>query len=160
MVWAADPNVYRYDLGSAQIDVVWRPGVTTPVRAFIRDLHDGWLAWADLTADGARVTRLSGEPVASFAPHERFVQFSPDGRYLLASTLVDGRRVVVGEVPTGKVWFPVEEDVYPWLGWSYGNLAMVLQDRAGEDDTLLGCEVEVRECRRLSHRGRVLLPTS
>ena len=160
VVWAATPNVFRYDLESGDIDVTWRPGVVTPVRAFVRDRHDGWLAWADLTSDGARVTRLSGEPVASFAAPERSAQLSPDGRYLLASTQVGGHRAVVGEVPTGEVWFPSAEDAYPWLGWSYGNIAMVVQDRDGEGDTLLGCDVEARQCTRLSHSGGVLLPTS
>lgn len=159
VVWAADPNVFRYDLDTGDIDVVWRPGVITPVRAFIGDRHDGWLAWADFTSDGARVTRLSGEPVASFEAPERFAQFSPDGRFLLASTRVGGERAVVAEVPTGDVWFPSEEEAYPWLGWSYGDTAMIAQDGGGEE-TLLACDVEARECTRLSHHGRVLLPTS
>jgi hypothetical protein len=160
VVWTDGRSVLRYDLDSDRVDVVWEPAGLPGLSTFVRDRHDGWLAWADGAADGARVTRLSGEPVASFAAPEMYSLFSPDGRYLLASTMAGGHRAVVGAVPTGEVWFPAEAAGYPWLGWSYGNVAMVVQDSGGAEDTLLGCDVEARECTRLSHRGPVLLPTS
>lgn len=160
VVWTAGREVFRYDLDSDQLDLVWEPAGLPGLSTFVRDRHDGWLAWADAASDGARVTRLSGEPVASFAEPERFSLFSYDGRYLLATTMAGGHRAVVGEVPTGEVWFPADEDAYAWLGWSYGNVAMLVLEGEGADDTLLGCDVEARECTRLSHSGPVLLPTS
>ena len=160
VIWAADADVVKFDVASGEVGMLWSPGDSGTVTQLVRDVHQGWLDWARVSSDGARVTMLSGEPVAAFAEPEMFSVFSPDGRYLLAASRVGGHRAVVGEVPTGDVWFPSADDAYAWLGWSYGNVAMVLQDPGRGDGTLLGCDVEARECTPLVHRGPVLLPTS
>lgn len=90
---------------------------------------------------------------------------SPDGSFALAAAHPHSDGAAIVDVRDGTIWKPPLPqsltDSYGWMAWSYGNLAVVKFD---EDDktrsTLIACDAVTRECDRLPHRGRVLLPAS
>ena len=55
----------------------------------------------------------------------------------------------------GHLFIPSRKDVYPYIGWGYGNTLMVEQG----DDRLLACDVRTaRACHRVTYKGVITLP--
>ena len=64
------------------------------------------------------------------------------------------------DVEAGEHWLLPGDGYYPWLSWSYGDVAVVIASRQDGIGPLLVCRAEGRECDRVQPDGRVLLPTS
>jgi hypothetical protein len=87
---------------------------------------------------------------------ETHARLSPSGNYVLAVEDSDARHgAAIIDTRTGDVW-PVPKDVYPWIAWSYGDIALV--DHT--EDALLACDAARRACETLEPEGEVLLPTN
>ena len=87
-------------------------------------------------------------------------RLSPDGSFVLAAMDPHSHAAIV-DVRNRTIWkLPLTES-YVWTAWSYDNLAVVKVDRDDKTkSTLIACDAVTRECDRLPHRGRVLLPAS
>ena len=85
-------------------------------------------------------------------PHARL---SPSGRRLLAVEGTDARHAAtIADTRTGQLW-PVPKSAYPWIAWSYGDIAMVITE-----DALLACDAARHKCERLPAKPPLLMPTN
>jgi hypothetical protein len=93
-------------------------------------------------------------------------RLSPDGTFVLAPSLdsqdlSDSHGAAIVDARNRMTWKLPLTDSYVWIAWSYDNLAVVKVDRDDKTkSTLLACDAATRECDRLPHQGRVLLPAS
>jgi len=102
------------------------------------------------------VLRVDGDVEQRFTDLASKVRLSPSGNFLLAVEDNEARHgAVIVETRTGE-WWPVPKDVYPWIAWSYGDIALV--DHT--EDVLLACDVARRACQTLQPDGDFLLPTN
>ena len=81
-----------------------------------------------------------------------FLDTGPDFRFegteeLHAAAIVDSR--------TGELW-QVPRDTYPWIAWSYGDIALVDTDPG----PFLACDAAHRTCERLHPDRPFLMPTN
>jgi hypothetical protein len=56
---------------------------------------------------------------------------------------------------SGELW-RVPKNAYPWIAWSYGDIAMVDHP----EDALLACDAARRTCETVPAEGAFLLPTN
>ena len=83
-------------------------------------------------------------------------RLSPDGRYVLAVEDTDERHgAVIIDTTNGELW-RVPKAEYPWLAWSYEDVALV--DHRGDD--LLACDAARRSCEPVPAERPFLLPTT
>ena len=61
---------------------------------------------------------------------------------------------MIVDTRTGELW-RVPKNVYPWIAWSYGDIAMV-----DTEDELLACDAARRACERLPAEHPFLMPTN
>ena len=100
-----------------------------------------------------RVLGRAAEPYPELFFHARL---SPSGNYVLAVEDAKERHGAVIVNPwTGELW-RVPKNVYPWIAWSYGDIAMV--DHM--EDELLACDAARRTCERLPAERPFLMPTN
>ena len=57
---------------------------------------------------------------------------------------------------TGGVWR--EPTGYPWIAWSYGDIA--LAKFGGDKEKLLACDAARRTCKTIPVEGSILMPTN
>jgi hypothetical protein len=127
----------------------------------ITSLIDGKGDWPALLIDAAGQEQLRLDTDTHGV--EPMGRISPDGSFVLAPTGVPydhGAAIVY--VGSGDLWrLPLAAESYVWIGWSYNNLAVVKVDKEDKTkSTMLACDAVTRQCDRLSHHGRVLLPAS
>ena len=82
-------------------------------------------------------------------PHRRL---SPSGNYVLAAGA--GASATIIDTRTGDLW-PVPKNGYPWIAWSYGDIALV-----DTEDALLACDAARHTCERLHPERPFLMPTN
>ena len=87
---------------------------------------------------------------------EGFGRLSPSGNYVLAVECTKERHgAVIVDTRTDELW-RIPENGYPWIAWSYGDIAMV---NTTEDD-LLACDAARRTCESLPAERPFLMPTN
>ena len=78
-------------------------------------------------SDGAcaLVLRVPGRAEERYPDMEWHGRLSPSGNYVLAVEDTKERHgAAIIDTRTGELW-RVPKDVYPWIAWSYGDIAMV-----------------------------------
>jgi len=151
VVWNDDDEgIYTRDLRTASTSVVQASSSKDP---FLVDLHGEVQA----SSEHLRLTlRAPGRPEEHYPDLEGLGRLSSDGSHLLAVEDTDQRHgAVVVDTRTGELW-RVPTNTYPWIAWSYGDIAMV-DHTEGE---LLACDAAVRACDPLPAQRPFLLPTS
>ena len=147
VVWT-NPGPYSHDL---------RTGRTSEVRVpegrYLADLHDDVEL---LGQNGALVLRAPGRPERRYPDLESHTRLSPSGNFVLAVEGTEERHAAaIVDTRTGELW-RVPRNVYPWIAWSYGDIALV--DHT--EDAFLACDAARRACERLHPDRPFLLPTN
>lgn len=147
VVWVAPSR----DFGPVVYDFDVRTQRTTQLQDRVRDVHDG--------------VRLSGEPTLTLtAPGrddvlltelEAYARLSPSGRFVLGLEDSPARHgATVLDTRTGELW-RVPNDQYPWIAWSYDDVAML-----DVDDGLVACEAARQLCERVPAERPFLMPSN
>jgi hypothetical protein len=124
--------------------------VRAPKDRLFVDVHDRVAILSGL------VVSAPGRPEQRYRELESRAKVSPSGNYLLAVEDSETRHgAAILDLRTGELW-RVPNDVYPWIAWSSGDIAMVRT----EEDALLACDAVRRTCEPLDVSGEVLLPTN
>jgi hypothetical protein len=150
VVWNSRSGIYSHDVRTRKTTVF-----KTLKKRYLIDVHDQvkllgernpWLPV--LTVPGRAEQRYPGL--------ETHARLSPSGSYVLAvEDPTKGRHgAVIVNTRTGKLW-RVPKPAYPWIAWSYGDIAMV-----DTDDELLACDAARRACERLRAKRPFLMPTN
>jgi hypothetical protein len=156
VVWASGRKTYSHDVRTRTTSVVQ-----------LGDVHN------DVEVDenfglGPLVLRVPGRAEDRFPELEGYGRLSPSGDYLLAVGDVEeypdeGHGAVIVDTGTGELW-RVPNNTFPWIAWSYGDIAMVdhTQNEADftEDVELLACDAARRTCERLPAERPFLMPTN
>ena len=101
------------------------------------------------------MVRVPGRAEESY-PDLGFGRLSPSGNYVLAVEGTEERHAAaIVDTRTGELW-RVPKNVYPWIAWSYGDIAMV--DHM--EDELLACDAARRACESLPAERPFLMPTN
>jgi len=153
-------GTYSYDLRTGSTSAV-EPRMTSavelPTGRFLEDVHDRVEVSGRVgSPDGSLVVSVPGRAELRLPALEGKARLSPSGNYLLGVEDSDERHgAVIVDIRTGEVW-PVPRDVYPWIAWSYGDIALV--DHT--EDALLACDAARRACEQLHPEGPFLMPTN
>jgi hypothetical protein len=163
-------------------EVVWRPGdtatgasmyrldmttgTTSPVRArtpdeaaSLEDVHGGTRAWRVYDPEPFLLIESGDREDLVPKGAEPFPRLSPDGSFVLTPTTASHGAAII-DVASHETWLLPLTAGYPWIAWSYGDVAMVILDANGSDGALFTCEVDTRACEELPGQGTVLMPTS
>ena len=101
------------------------------------------------------VLRVPGQAEERYPDLEPHVRLSPSGNYVLAVEGTEERHAAaIVDTRTGELW-PVPRNAYPWIAWSYGDIALV-----DTEDELLACDAARRTCERLPPDRPFLMPTN
>ena len=120
---------------------------------YVIDVHDDVEV---LGENGDVVVTAPGRAEETYADLETHVRLSPSGNYVLASELTEDRHAAATvDTRTGELW-RVPRNRYPWIAWSYGDIAMVDQ----EDGYLLACDVARQTCDIIRPEQPFLMPTN
>lgn len=149
VVWRADAKVYSHDVRAQTTTVI--SAMTEDLRV-LADLHDD----VELVDDsGALVVRVPGRAEERYPDLESHVRLSPSGNYVLAVEGTDERHAAaILNTRTGELW-RVPKNAYPWIAWSYGDIALV-----DTEDALLACDAARRTCESLPAERPFLMPTN
>lgn len=149
VVWTSGPKTYSHDLRTQRTSVF-----KTPKKRYLVDVHDLVKLLGERNP-WVPVLKVPGRPEQRYPDLETHARLSPTGNYLLAVEGTEARHgAVIVNTRTGKLW-RVPKDAYPWIAWSYGDVAMV-----DTDDELLACDAARRACERLSAKRPFLMPTN
>jgi hypothetical protein len=145
VVWRA-MNVLSHDLRTGTTSVLPEP-------SYLLDAHNGIRVFGDREASTLSVS-VPGQSDESYPDLEARGRLSPSGNYVLT---VEGSEQVhaaqILDIRTGELWMP--DDGYPWIAWSYGDMAMV-----DVEEGLLACDVGVQACEKLPAERPFLMPTN
>ena len=147
VVWTDGPRLYSHDLRTRR---------TSAVRAsrkrHVVDVHDEVEV---LGVRGALALRAPALAEKRYPALESHVRLSPSGNYVLAVEGTDARHAAaIVDTRTGELW-RVPRNEYPWIAWSYGDVALV-----DTDDALLACNAARRACEPLQAERPFLMPTN
>ena len=68
---------------------------------------------------------MTGRVEARYPEMEARARLSPSGNYVLAvAATEEPHAAVIVDTRTGELW-RVPKNVYPWITWSYGEIALV-----------------------------------
>lgn len=145
----------------------WRTGEDQFIQARVLDVHDeSTLLWG--VTSGAPDELLLQEPGQPRERHDELAhraRFSPTGEYALSVYDDEAKQsgAAILNTSTGDVWH-VPNSGWPWLTWSYGNVALVETElwksgnyRAGP---LLACDAAQQICDALPAERPFLMPTN
>ncbi len=149
VVWASGPKVYSHDVRTRRTSVV-----KTLKNRYLVDVHDLVKLLGERNP-WVPVLKVPGRAEQRYPDLETHARLSPSGNYFLAVEGTEGRHgAVIVNTRTGKLW-RVPKDAYPWIAWSYGDIAMV-----DTEDELLACDAARRACKRLRAKRPFLMPTN
>jgi hypothetical protein len=151
--FAESSSQYSYDLRTGRTSVV-------EIRSdrFFVDVQDqveisaGPVDPSEPGGDQALV--LSGYLHRRYPDLETHARLSPSGNYVLAVEGAERHAAAIVDTRTGELW-QVPNDTYPWIAWSYGDIALV-----DTDGPFLACDAARRTCERLHPDGPFLMPTN
>lgn len=147
VAWSAWSEMYSYDVRTQMTSVLSDPKERWPA-----DVHDDIEV---LGEDRGIVLRVPGRAEQRYPHLETHLRLSPSGNFLLAVEGTDERHgAAIVDARTGELW-RVPKDAYPWIAWSYGDMAMV-----DTEDELLACDAARRACESLPAERPFLLPTN
>lgn len=149
VVWNSRYGIYSHDVRTRKTTV------KTLKKRYLIDVHD------QVKLLGERnpwlpVLTVPGRAEQRYPDLETHARLSPSGLYVLAVEVpTKGRHgAVIVNIRTGKQW-RVPNPAYPWISWSYGDIAMV-----DTGDQLLACDAARRTCERLRPKRPFLMPTN
>lgn len=143
VVWSTVDGWYSHDVRMRTTSVV-------PNLALV-DVHDG--VEVSGGGGGTLVLRVPGRDDERYPELEPMSRLSPLGSYLLAVGRAPHAAAIV-DTMTGDLW-RVPKNAYPWIAWSYGDIAMV-----DTEDDLLACDAARRTCESLPAERPFLMPTN
>ncbi|MGH8894198.1 MAG: hypothetical protein ACRDWY_12995 [Actinomycetes bacterium] len=148
VVWTSGPKTYSHDVRTQSTSEA-----KAPKERHLADVHGD----VEVFGDGsALVMKAPGRAEERYPELETHVRLSPSGNYVLAVEGTEERHAAaIVDTRTGELW-RVPKDVYPWIAWSYGDIAMV--DHT--EDELLACDAAGRACERLPAERPFLMPTN
>lgn len=150
VVWTSGPKMYSHDVRTHRTSVV-----KAPKERYLADVHDHVEVFGD-RGSFSLVLGVPGLAEARYPELESHVRLSPSGNYVLAVEGTEERHAAaIVDTRTGELW-RVPKNVYPWIAWSYGDIAMV--DHT--EDELLACDAARRACERLPAERPFLMPTN
>lgn len=149
VVWSARADTYVHDVRTRTTSVV-----RSSKERHLMDMHDDVELlierdpWALVLSAPGRAERRYPE----LEPHARL---SPSGNYVLAVEGTATRHAAaIVDTMTGELW-QVPRNAYPWIAWSYGDVALV-----DTEDALLACDATRHECETLDPERPFLMPTN
>ena len=147
VVWRSHTHVSSYDVATGNTS---RTGV--PEDLWVNDVHDQ----IEVLNDDGVVLRVPGRADQRIPSLEGpRVRLSPTGSYALGVEATKTRHAAaILDTSTGELW-PVPQNAYPSIAWSYGNLALVDIENA-----LLACDAVRRLCMNLAAERPLLMPTN
>jgi hypothetical protein len=150
VVWMSGPEMYSHDVRTRRTSVV-----KTAKNRYLIDVHE-LVKLVGERNPWVPVLKVPGRAEQRYPNLETHARLSPSGNYLLAvDATTEGRHgAVIVHTRTGKLW-RVPKRAYPWIAWSYGDIAMV-----DTDDQLLACDAARRACERLRAKRPFLMPTN
>lgn len=143
-------DMYSHDLATQKTSAV-ETWIEAPDARFRVDVHDQVEALGEAGDSAALVVSVPGRTEVRYpglGPHSRL---SASGDYVLAP---GGRSATIIDTRTGDLW-PVPKNGYPWIAWSYGDIALV-----DTEDALLACDAARHTCERLRAKRPFLMPTT
>jgi hypothetical protein len=142
VVWTSRAQTYSHDVRTR----------TTSVGQF-EDVHGQVKVSFDSNAVVLRLPGRVEERHPGLEP--TFARLSATGSHLLAVEKTPGRHgAVILDTRTGALW-RMPNEAYPWLAWSYGDMAMV-----DTEENLLACDIARRACDHLPAERPFLMPTN
>lgn len=155
VVWRNGSTLFTHDLrtgGTSQAEV---PGL-------LADVHDEVVLLGDSAGQGLVVT-VPGRADERYPELWPFARISPSGNYVLVVEETEERHAAaILDLRTGELW-PVPRNAYPWIAWSYGDVALVETHREedGESENVfLACDASRRTCDRLHPERPFLMPNN
>ena len=154
VVWSAMARTYSYDVPTQRTAVV-----KAPKPRYLVDVHDQVEVLGERGSarplSAALVLRAPGRAERRYSELETHLRLSPSGNYLLAVEGTDTRHAAaIIDTRTGELW-RVPKNAYPWIAWSYGEIAMV-----DTEDALLACDAVRQVCEPLPAERPFLMPTN
>jgi hypothetical protein len=149
VVWSTGPTIFSHGVRTQNTSVVKAPKCRYHV-----DVHD------EVELFGERdpwvpVVRVPGRADERYPALETHARLSPSGNYLLAVEGTEERHgATIVDARTGELW-RVPRNAYPWIAWSYGDIAMV-----DAEDELLACDAARNACERVPAKRPFLMPTN
>jgi hypothetical protein len=151
VVWAAGGTIYSHDVRTRRTSTIQ----DAPASPYLMDVHDQVDVFRG-NEGGASVLVLSvpGRAEERYRGFEPRARLSPSGTHLLSVEGTETRHAgAILDTRTGELWrLP---NAYPWIAWSYGEIALVDIEHA-----LLACDATRRTCRSLPAERPFLLPTN
>ena len=121
VVWAAEGAIYSHDVRTRRTSAI--PG--DPTSRYLMDVHDQVEVFrANEGGDPAVVLSVPGRPEERYRDFEPRARLSPSGAHLLSVEGTETRHAgAIVDTRTGELWrLP---NAYPWIAWSYGEIALV-----------------------------------
>jgi hypothetical protein len=146
ILWTGQGGVFTLDL---------RTGTTAkaevPKERHVEDAHDDVELFQE--RGSSLVLSVPGRAEERYPGLEPVGRLSPSGDYVLAVEGTEDRHAaVIIDTRTGELWRVPGND-YPWIAWSYGDVALI-----DIEDALLACDAARRTCERLRTERPILLP--
>jgi hypothetical protein len=150
VAWAGQRETYSHDLRTKTTSVIEAP---TPNQ--VLDVHDQVVVLGELQGTDATVTlSVPGRAEQRLPGLEPRARLNASGNYLLAVAGTETlHAAVIVNTRTGQRWVP--KNAYPWIAWSYGNIALI-----DTEDALLACDAARRVCESVPVERPFLMPTN
>ncbi len=147
VVWSTGPGVFSHDPRTRTTSVF-----EFPEGRYLADVHDQVEVFGTGEAPVVSVPGRADVRLTDLEPHLRL---SPSGDEVLGVEATEERHAAaIVDTRTGELW-PVPRNAYPWIAWSYGDIALV-----DTEDALLACDAARRACAPLPAERPFLMPTN
>lgn len=149
IVWTSGPKTYIHDLRT-------RSTVTlkAPRGRYTVDVHGDVEVFGE-RGSGVLVVKTPRRVEERYSELETHVRLSSNGNYVLAVEGTDTRHAAaIVDTRTGELW-RVPKNAYPWIAWSYGDIALV-----DVEEELIACDAARRVCEALPAERPLLMPTN
>jgi hypothetical protein len=134
IVWTSGRKTYAHDVRTQRTSEF-----AVPKNRYVIDVHDEIVVLGGGSSPVA--VRVPGEAEAQYPRLESHVRLSPSGNYLLGVEGTETRHAAaIVDLRTGVLW-PVPDNTYPWIAWSYADVALL-----DLEDTVLACDATLRTC--------------
>lgn len=151
LVWnsGTEGKKYNHDVSTGKTSEVSKSESVVVV-----DLHDDAAVMYNYT-DDVLVLRTPSLAEQRYPKLEPRARLSPSGNYVLAVEATEARHAAATvDTRTGEIW-RVPKNAYPWIGWAYGDIALV-----DTEDELLACDASRGTCETLTAERPFIMPTT
>jgi hypothetical protein len=131
------------------------------------DVHDNAAMLSGEKYSPGPVLKVPGQEAVRYRELEPRARFSPSGNYVLSvgsgthqshGTVIRPHDAVIIDAATGDLWPAPRGIDYPWIAWSYGDIAMV--NFGDRQEKLLACDAAQRTCESFPVERPILMPTN